>query len=90
MIFLESENEGGDDFMVIDIKRTLRTVVTLTVASILFIYSLGCQVGSKAQPDNNSAQGNAQSEHQIEAVEGVVDFNHELDSYVPKKNSYSF
>ena len=76
--------------MVIDIKRTLRTAVTLTVASILFIYSLGCQVGSKAQPDNNSAQGNAHSEHHIEEVEGVVDFEHELDSYVPKKDSYSF
>ena len=76
--------------MVIDIKRTLRTAATLTVASILFIYSLGCQVGSKAQPDNNSAQGNAHSEHHIEEVEGVVDFEHELDSYVPKKDSYSF
>lgn len=76
--------------MVKYIKRISRTAVLLTMVSVLLAYSMGCRTGSNQAPEVISVLDNNNVNNDVNSVEGAVDFEHELDSYVPKKDNYNF
>ena len=77
--------------MIINMKRMGKTAVSLTMVFVLLAYSMGCQTGSGEKlPDEMNPGDNINENKDINAVVGAVDFEHELDDYVPKKDSYSF
>ena len=64
----------------------------LNAACILTVAALGLSACSSAAPatDTQPAATEAPVGEQVPSVQSAVDFDHELDAYVPKKDHYNF
>ena len=67
-------------------RKFLKTKIMLMVMAAT-LASTSCTDGTAAGGGGESV---SQTETVLESVSGAVDFEHELDSYVPKKDHYNF
>ena len=67
-------------------RKFLKTKIMLTVMAAT-LASTSCTGGTTADSGGESV---SQTEVLLETVSGAVDFEHEPDSYVPKKDHYNF
>ncbi len=76
-----------------DVKRILKKVVVISATAALACSSACHSVGNTINnPSNEDEYQNAteSTENNANVVTGAVDFDHQLDMYIPKKTDYNF
>ena len=69
-------------------KHTRLCLLAVFIAAVMALSA--CSTGSGPEPDSAGTAQSGTDAASENAAHGAVDFDHELDSYAPKKDHYSF